>query len=748
MEAFYEVLGQLYQKVLAGAPLDRAVQDYAFYLNPAFSDPLCSISPSFEWSNSEHTQGNHKLSPVMLTAIPAPPACVESLAQEVMLLQLTVIKMIITRTASLRTETNAKEKYRDVIRMLLQSAEIDSKIICMLQSPDKLLSHMAAQCLAMLLYFQLREKIPLSNSWITFCQKTLSEYPESGAVLHCLWTLTAVIKEVFKDTCPQKTEILKQFLTPFDTTLEVFYSSLLSQHFENCQEPSEIINSLICFLELLELLIASRSFQELHLRSQRIVFLKPCVINVLTWPVQAFVKRKLIMFIKKCLIRKVGEDLCRGPVPASVAPDSLLDMDTLALAKAVLQAVHLGLLKTFSVPGKRSCFGGDEIQPGCRHTSGPDHVILRAASLLTVKSLEIKFQNCTSANEMRADLQRFMSKLLAFLKPQLQPGLQERNPCEWLSRVFIEQDDDMLEAAKASLGIYLKLTRDFDATESLTQEKETWTHHTHENGYNPHCVFLFFFRSIGFDCTVLLDFLISSETCFLEYFVRYLKLLQKDWDHFFTVCKFFDASEYQHGINNHGQFPSGVQDKSTKQTAPHCLSASQNHSNVCSGVLRPSDDCPELLAEAVTAKRTHPRTDYPLPPSQASRSLVAYDSSDDSEAESTDQCIAHNEPISVLQEAVMKIQDSTGNSRDPNELSLQPQSALLVLKGSSFPSSLDHELSPDNTVLEVGIFHRIVRCFEELQHAIYRLQKRNLFPYNPAALLRLLKHIEDMYNKV
>lgn len=52
-----------------------------------------------------------------------------------------------------------------------------------------------------------------------------------------------------------------------------------------------------------------------------------------------------------------------------------------------------------------------------------------------------------------------MSELLAFLKPHLEPSVGLQHPCEWLSRVFIEQDDDMLEAAKASMGIYLKLSR-------------------------------------------------------------------------------------------------------------------------------------------------------------------------------------------------------------------------------------------------------------------------------------------------
>ncbi|XDC84279.1 hypothetical protein R6Z07F_015452 [Ovis aries] len=347
-------------------------------------------------------------------------------------------------------------------------------LTCMFQNSEKLLSHMAAKCLALILYFQLKEKITLSNSWISFCQKNISEYSESDKVVYCLWIVTFVIKEIFKDTSSQKTEILKQFLTPFDTLFEVFYNSLFSQHFENHQDASnKLINSLICFLELLELLIASRIYLKLHFTCQRILFLKAsCVFDVITWPIQAFVKRKLIVFIKKCLLCKVGEDLCQGSVPVFMPPDNLLDVDLLALASAVLHAVDLGLLRILSVRGKHSCFGGGEVLAGYEHAPGPDHVILRALSLLIIRSLEIKFQNCASANEMKVDYQRFMSELLTFLKPHLQPSLQSHNLCEWLSRVFIEQDDDMLEAAKALLGIYLKLTRECEATESLTQETE------------------------------------------------------------------------------------------------------------------------------------------------------------------------------------------------------------------------------------------------------------------------------------
>uniref|UniRef100_A0A9L0SKN4 Lines homolog 1 n=1 Tax=Equus caballus TaxID=9796 RepID=A0A9L0SKN4_HORSE len=703
MKSFFEVLEHLYKKVLLGATLENDIHDYIFYLNPAFSDQDYSTTAS-ECSNTFGVQGTREPSSVSLATISGAPVCLKrhsemGSAREIMLLQLTVIRVMVTRILSVKTEFHARENYREIIKILLKSSDIDSKLTCMFQNSDKLLSHMAAKCLALLLYFQLREKVTLSNSWISFCQKNLSEYSESDKVVYCLWTLTAIIKEIFKDTCSQKT--------------------------------------------------ASRIHLKLHFTCQRILFLKPSyVLDVITWPVQAFVKRKFIVFIKKCLLRKVGEDLCQEWVPASVLPDHHLHVDLLALADAVLQAVDLGLLRTLSVHGKPSCFGGDEVQPGSERVPGPDHVILRAASLLIIKSLEIKFQNCASANEMKVDLQRFMSELLTFLKPHLKPSLQSHSQCEWLSRVFIEQDDDMLEAAKASLGIYLKLTREHEATESLTQEKEMWNHHTHENGYNPHCIFLFLLKNIGFDSTVLLDFLISSETCFLEYFVRYLKLLQKDWDNFFTICKNFDVTESKDSMNICGCIFSLVRDRSSNQTEPSPLAALGSQRNAHACISWVSHASSEPLDQVVMSEETHVTLQANgLSPPRASQSLVDYDSSDDSEVESTDQRLSSSKTTSLHQEAMKKIQDTVGTSRDKKEISLEPPSRPLVPRESNTPFSVDCDIAPNKIVSGVGISYRTVKCFKELQGAIYRLQKKNLFPYNPTALLKLLKHIEAIYNQ-
>ena len=49
---------------------------------------------------------------------------------------------------------------------------------------------------------------------------------------------------------------------------------------------------------------------------------------------------------------------------------------------------------------------------------------------------------------------------------------------------------------------------------------------------NPHWLFASFAESINFDHSVLLDFLISSETRFLEYILHYLHFLLIDWEQF------------------------------------------------------------------------------------------------------------------------------------------------------------------------------------------------------------------------
>lgn len=282
----------------------------------------------------------------------------------------------------------------------------------------------------------------------------------------------------------------------------------------------------------------------------------------------------------------------------------------------------------------------------------------------------------------------------------------------------------------------------------MTQEKELWHHHTHENGYNPHCIFLFFLKNIGFDSTVLLDFLISSETCFLEYFVRYLKLLLKDWGTFLAVCKDFDVTDSSESMNFCGSISSLGQDRSSNQTEFSLLAALGGHRNTHAHDSQAAGAASEPQNQVVMSPQTHATPQAcRLSSPQASQSLVDYDSSDDSEVESTDPCLANSEQTSLHQEATKKTQDTVGTSGDEKELSLELPSRPVFPKESNTPFSVAGDTAPNNIVHEAGISYRTVKCFEQLQGAIYRLQKKNLFPYNPTALLKLLKQIEAICNK-
>ena len=57
---------------------------------------------------------------------------------------------------------------------------------------------------------------------------------------------------------------------------------------------------------------------------------------------------------------------------------------------------------------------------------------------------------------------------------------------------------------------------------------------------NPHRFYLEFLRSIHYDHSLLLDFLISNETCFLQYFSSYLRHLANDWYGFLETVKELD----------------------------------------------------------------------------------------------------------------------------------------------------------------------------------------------------------------
>ncbi|XP_005051796.1 PREDICTED: protein Lines homolog 1 isoform X4 [Ficedula albicollis] len=347
-----------------------------------------------------------------------------------------------------------------------------------------------------------------------------------------------------------------------------------------------------------------------------------------------------------------------------------------------------------------------------------------------------------------------MSQLLMFWRSHVKPSPQSHpvvHHCEWLSLVFMEQDDDMWEAAKALLLIYLKFDRlRCDAADTLSQkEEESWKFLVHEGGYNPHCIFLFFLEKIAFDSTVLLDFLISSETCFLEYLVRYLKLLGKEWHQFVDVCNHF--------YTRYSTFYPVCSVKPPHQEKQSFVTGESLQNAVCEAEpqtvmsLAPAHNCPVFTAQQGDneAAEWNPSdsltgTDSASLPGSL-QSLVNYDSSEDSEVESDGkECLVNTKQLPSNNEGEVRRRETGCSCRDDGQNPRTSEVSPPKPEGAHTSSCWTCVASSDSIAPLRVMLYKSTKCLEELQEAISRLQRRNLFPYNPSALLKLLSHVEKM----
>ncbi|NXC44034.1 LINES protein, partial [Penelope pileata] len=759
------LLQQMYKDVLAGAPLPKESYYYSSLLN------LCiEQSPERDkWCDPPSTDGSVRShqDAVSDTVTPTTEDISCNLAnmnfslcpREVMLLQLTLVKMLVAKAESQEIEFNTRQKYCEILITLLKETKVDSKLVCLLNSSDRLLSHMASKSLASLVCFQLKKENVINVTWLTFSLKTLLEFPMHTQVVECLWTLTAIIQDILKDKMLPKPGALKKLLSPLDAVLEGFYNSILLHHFDShlySSPYSEAANNLISFVDLLEALLSSRTELELPLRCQRVLFLKVSyVLNLINSSTHYFIKKKFIMLLKKCVLYKPQDDAVSG---SQFFQNPCLYEDLFALSNAVLKVVNLAWLNEIPLSEKANYFGSSETLPGDSTHSGSDQTVLRALSLTVLKTLEFKFQNSATETEIKEDFQSSMSQLLTFWRNHMKHSLHSPpvvHHCEWLSLIFIEQDDDMWEAAKALLLIYLKFDRlRHDAADYLSQEEEeNWSFHTHASGYNPHCIFLFFLEKIAFDSTVLLDFLISSETCFLEYLVRYLKLLREDWHQFVNVCNHFDTK--------HDTSQPIASIKLPHQEKQSCVT-DVNLQNAC------CEPEPQTLIPLASSHEylvfTTEQGDNEVPESNQSnsflcndntsllgslQSLVNYDSSEDSELESDGkECLVNTKRIPLNKERESMIRETVCSYTDDKQNTLKSEVLPLKQKGSNTSSSSACVVSSDKIIPLRLMLYKSTKCLEELQKAISRLQRRNLFPYNPSALLKLLSHIEKISKNI
>ncbi|XP_043100019.1 protein Lines homolog 1 [Puntigrus tetrazona] len=432
---------------------------------------------------------------------------------------LTLTESIVRRLTARSLPQDAAAYYEDVTRRLFGENNLMAHLVSLLRSPDKLTSHLSAKCVSACVILEIRQG-GSSCVWRRTCARVFEESVSGGELDSCLWSLTAVIKAVLRgDTGPNQRDVLTELLSGLDSSVSCLRTALLTP--DERERPGR--SKTWCeFLDLAEALIAARLRFDVRSPVQRVVFVESRALpRVVGADVEHLVKKRALLLLKRSLLRRAGEDWASAEVRRSSDEDLGLAEDALAAAAGVLEEVAAGWLKEVPVKAQGSFFGGD-----C-DASRTDDAVLRAVSLVLLKSLEIRVQAQPRRGSLKdVDVCWYLSALMSFLRRHGTPASPDAHGCSWVSVVFAEQDDDMMESAKALIGLYL-----YQKSLSCSDPGVC------VRGGNPHCHFILLLRSLCFDHSVLLDFLISSETCFLEYCVRYLKLLLEDPAGFSGACR-------------------------------------------------------------------------------------------------------------------------------------------------------------------------------------------------------------------
>nr|XP_043887032.1 protein Lines homolog 1 isoform X2 [Solea senegalensis] len=425
----------------------------------------------------------------------------------------------------------------DAVSLLFHHMDLMTQLVRHFHSEEQIVSHLAAKCASTYVVYYLLKSGAVSVVWQQKCVEVFHCSAPGAELDVCLWSLTEVLKKLLKTA---HREVIRTLVSAFDSALSALCSAFLSeekQHWMVLTSSREHWGTTFCLLlDLLEALTASGLTCDVSLKSQKSVYAHaPALLTAVASSSEYYVKKRAMLLLKRAVLQKAGEDWTSG----EASTRERLGSDVNVLAQTVLTAVAAEWLQSVQVESE-SFFGGTR-RTRVDEGQKPDCVMLRAVSLLLLKSMELHVQTAgagAAAADGVAEVYEYLQRLWTFLRRCSVQLSAVTHLCCWLPLLFGEQDDDMMEAAKASLCIFLhhRLRSGSDNLAALDAACAS--------GCNPHCHFLSLLQSVSFDHSLLLDFLISTETCFLEYFVRYLKLVASDWQGFAAACEKVASSSH------------------------------------------------------------------------------------------------------------------------------------------------------------------------------------------------------------
>lgn len=174
-----------------------------------------------------------------------------------------------------------------------------------------------------------------------------------------------------------------------------------------------------------------------------------------------------------------------------------------------------------------------------------DKTMLQRMALLVLKSIAVtvKEMRCDSSDSsidssdynaiqdmqiVERSIRDVLKKLDVFIRNSLE--FHPETPfTKMLIHLFSEQDDYLIESMVCTLDITVGIVYRNSMYPDLIPM------------LNPIASFIEFLKVVSHDSDVLLDYLVSNETCFLLYLLRFLKYVRRNWPKFLETCQQIDS---------------------------------------------------------------------------------------------------------------------------------------------------------------------------------------------------------------
>lgn len=170
-----------------------------------------------------------------------------------------------------------------------------------------------------------------------------------------------------------------------------------------------------------------------------------------------------------------------------------------------------------------------------------DKSLLQKMTLLVLKSVAVSVKEIRSDSSdssidstdyeafqemmmIERSIRDVLKKLESFIKNTLEFH-PESHFSKILIHLFDDQDDFLIEAMVCTLDVTSGISFRNNAFPELVAM------------LNPVYTYLEFLKMISNSCDLLLDLLVSNETCFLLYLLRFLKYIRLNWSMFVQSCR-------------------------------------------------------------------------------------------------------------------------------------------------------------------------------------------------------------------